>query len=302
VAVCWLLSGVVAVAVDAFSFDTQAFDEVAPSRCRVLVRSLESTAFAAIAHRAAGIDVTPQVSPSVHTCEQVSTISESRDGEGVDGFHPGMHATDATDALLMGKSRGKDRRKKIDALLQAGEPGKARRLAYCRRQSVQLGCPTMAGGCGSDDNYVPATCDSRLCPECGSDRIHCLADVPYLPQKAMASVWNDCGGGEVVDIRRVIDRDGDGLESALLELVGYVSKPPSFESLDDEVEAVLALHGSRLVQPFGEAHGNVPPIGGMLECACCEVAPAWWHYIGVVDGNLSNMGMASAADGDRPPD
>lgn len=425
VAVCWLLSGVVAVAVDAFSFDTQAFDEVAPSRCRVLVRSLESTAFAAIAHRAAGIDVTPQVSPSVHTCEQVSTISESRDGEGVDGFHPGMHATDATDALLMGKSRGKDRRKKIDALLQAGEPGKARRLAYCRRQSVQLGCPTMAGGCGSDDNYVPATCDSRLCPECGSDRmgrlmekyrsvvssmrnptfltftqtpsdsavegkdaitaafrrfrqrkvppsgdgwmwhtdparngdawkaslmgqkhhktarrwqqqyieqgrwipmqeilrsgvygvdikqqqtgkfhvhIHCLADVPYLPQKAMASVWSDCGGGEVVDIRRVRDRDGDGLESALLELVGYVSKPPSFESLDDEVEAVLALHGSRLVQPFGEAHGNVPPIGGMLECACCEVAPAWWHYIGVVDGNLSNMGMTSAADGDRPPD
>jgi hypothetical protein len=336
-----------------------------------------------------------------------------------------MRATDATDALQMGLSRGPERRRKIDALIQAGEPGKAKRLAYCRRQSVQLECPQFAGGCGHEENYVPATCDSRLCPECGSDRmgrlmeqyrglvnrmvnptfvtltqppsssavegkdeivgafrrfrqrkvppegegwmwrtdtsrsgtawkasllggghhgvvrrwqeryiqqgrwipmdeilrsgiygidikqqesgeyhvhIHAIVDVPYLPQEALASVWNDCGGGEVADIRRIHERGQEGVKNALLELVGYVSKPPEFESLDDEVEAVLALHGSRLVQTFGEAHGNVPAVVGMLRCAECEVSPAYWNYLGVVDGNLANMGMGSAADGDRPPD
>jgi hypothetical protein len=40
----------------------------------------------------------------------------------------------------------------------------------------------------------------------------------------------------------------------------------------------------------------------MLRCAECEVSPAYWNYLGVVDGNLANMGMGSAADGDRPPD
>jgi hypothetical protein len=336
-----------------------------------------------------------------------------------------MVATDATDALQMALSREPERRRKVDALIQAGEPGKAKRLAYCRRQSVQLECPVMAGGCGHEENYVPATCDSRLCPDCGSDRmgrlmeryrsvvgsmenptfitltqeptssavagkdrltgafrrfrqrkvppegdgwmwrtdptragqawkasllggghhdlarewqqryvdqgrwipmreilrsgiygvdikqqgsgefhvhLHAIVDVPYLPQAALSSLWSDCGGGEVVDIRRIHERGEKGVQDALLELVGYVSKPPSFESLDDEVEAVLALHGSRLVQPFGEAHGNVPRVTGLLHCLSCGVAPAYWNYLGFVDGNHANMGMGSATDGDRPPD
>lgn len=75
---------------------------------------------------------------------------------------------------------GSRRREKILALLEADEFGQARALATCGEMSVQLGCPTHAGGCGCEDNYVPISCDSRLCPDCMASRIGRLVE-QYTP-------------------------------------------------------------------------------------------------------------------------
>lgn len=132
--------------------------------------------------------------------------------------------------------------------------------------------------------------------------IHVICDMAYIPQAAISSVWEDLTGAPVVDVRR-IDRRGDfDSESALAEVIGYVTKPPEFESIEDEVEYLTALKGSRLVQPFGSLHGNTPAMTGVLRCSACERAPRWWNYMGVVDGGYDNMTVAgSSADGDRPP-
>ncbi|WP_206536838.1 hypothetical protein, partial [Halococcus salifodinae] len=68
-------------------------------------------------------------------------------------------------------ARSRERQRKVIALVLAGEAAHAERLAKCMRQSAQLECPPMAGGCGSEDNFVPTTCDSRLCPECMNRRM-----------------------------------------------------------------------------------------------------------------------------------
>jgi hypothetical protein len=71
-----------------------------------------------------------------------------------------------------------DRREKILQLLEQGDPSQAKRMALCGEQSVQLECPDEwgAGGCGHEDNYVPITCDSRLCDDCMSGRMGRLVE------------------------------------------------------------------------------------------------------------------------------
>lgn len=132
--------------------------------------------------------------------------------------------------------------------------------------------------------------------------IHAICDMPYIPQAALSSVWEDLTGAPVVDVRRIDVRGEFDAESALSEVIGYVTKPPEFESIEDQVEYLTALKGSRLVQPFGSMHGNTPPVTGVLCCSACERAPRWWNYMGVVDGGHDNMTViGSSADGDRPP-
>jgi len=309
----------------------------------------------------------------------------------------------------------------------------AKRLALCARKSVQLECPTMAGGCGSDQNYVPVHCDSPLCPDCAKRKqgrliekyrdtvagwdhpamfrlslprrvqprnqehavdelreafgnlrrrvippegehqgvrwvwkkdggepadyywkqrlmqagkrdlaaylekayvnqgkgipfeeivpsgfygidikqdpddgtlnvhLHILADVAHLPQPALAAVWDDVIGAPVVDIRRVEERGEMGAESAVAEVVGYAVKPPEFESVEDEAAYFTALKGSKMIQPFGQLHGNTPEVFGLLRCCDCERAPRYWNYLGVVDGDISTALVGSGPDGDRPP-
>ncbi|WP_273838762.1 hypothetical protein, partial [Halococcus sp. PRR34] len=317
----------------------------------------------------------------------------------------------------------------------AGEIAHAERVAKCMQQSVQLECPVMAGGCGSDDNYTPITCDSRLCPACmdramgrniekylgqveamdyptlltltienvddlkqgkeaiqgafgrlrqrtiptegeqgekrwvwltGDDdgdpsdhywksalcaagahdlarrlqkryvdegrqipwkelveggvygidilqtgenedgsfnvHIHAICEMPYIPQAALSSVWADLTGAPVVDVRRIEKRGDYDAESALSEVLGYVTKPPEFETVEEQVEYLVALKGSRLIQPFGSLHGNTPRVHGLLRCSDCECAPRWWNYQGLVDEGYDNMEVeGSSADGDRPP-
>lgn len=77
---------------------------------------------------------------------------------------------DRLEAVWAALGRGEDRQEKVIELLRRDLPGKAKRLALCRRKSAQLECPDdfAAQGCGSDDNYVPARCGLRICPGCAT--------------------------------------------------------------------------------------------------------------------------------------
>jgi hypothetical protein len=424
-------------------------------------------------------DARPESEPSLDTCEQLSRDQlpsdqspdepPAREGvpddatnerTGARGVWGGERApcprtdteevSQATEALRASISRSRERQEIVLALVMAGEVAHAERVAKCMCQSVQLECPTMAGGCGSDDNYTPITCDSRLCSECmdramglniekylmqiqamdwptlltltienvddlekgkeavqgafgrlrqrtiptagtvtreadeeddeedgelvtkkwvwkqaddggepaddywksklcaseaydlarrvqkqyveqgkqipwkelvdggvyGIDilqteenedgtynvHIHVICEMPYIPQAALSAVWEDLTGAPVVDVRRIREDGELDAESALSEVIGYVTKPPEFESMEEEVEYLTTLKGARLVQPFGSMHGNTPRVTGLLLCSDCHRAPRWWNYKGVVDEAYDNMEvLGSSADGDRPP-
>ena len=142
-------------------------------------------------------DETPERLPSLDTCDRseasdaVGRFSES-DLSGVNldpieqdalkaVFRLGVEDVDEAVRLIAGGGdrleavwaaldRGEDRREKVVELLKRDLPGKAKRLALCKQKSAQLECPDdfAAQGCGSDDNYVPARCGLRICPDCAS--------------------------------------------------------------------------------------------------------------------------------------
>jgi hypothetical protein len=358
---------------------------------------------------------------------------------------------DRIEALHAALARGEERREKVLELLDRNEVGKAKRLALCKQQSVQLECPDedLAGGCGSDDNYVPARCGLRICPDCataqkaekmekykpvvkdmenptfatftienvddfergfdfildsfgrlrnrtippsgetvrykdgeeivkrwdwtddgrpaelwkphllengkhelarriqnhyvhaewsnatGTHRgknipfeelvrggiyamdivakpaedgagynvhLHAVVDMVYVPQAALSAVWEDITGAPVVDVRRIYDRSEEGIQSALMETVGYALKEPEFETTEAEVEYQLAMSDRRLVNPFGDLHGNIPDQVSHLKCSNCGHIPYFWNYKGLVDGELDTMEVVvGGPDGDRPP-
>jgi hypothetical protein len=134
--------------------------------------------------------------------------------------------------------------------------------------------------------------------------IHALVDMAYTPQPALAEVWRDVTGasgdaGEIVDVRRIRGGDRDEVEDALAEITGYVTKPPEFQNIEDEVEVMLALKGSRLVQPFGELHGKTADLMAWLVCGECGNSPELWNYLGVVDKIEDEVEVVT--EGDRPP-
>lgn len=307
------------------------------------------------------------------------------------------------------------------ALMDVGETSHARRFIECMKKSAQLECPELAGGCGSDDNFVPMTCDSRLCPECGDRRVgkvasrygpivaswdhptmigvglpkrvepdresleravdalrgafgrlrrkvippdgpgwtwadwrsklfrvgakelalelegeyvsqgrgipfseivrtgfyaidvkqqedrrlnvhmHIVADSPWLPQAALSHLWDELLAAPVVDVRRVDGRGSKDAEKAALEVAGYAAKAPNYQRAEDKAEYLLAIKGNKLVQPFGDLHGNSPDMEGRLHCSTCERAPGYWNYIAIVDGGYDNMVPDWKLDVDRPP-
>jgi len=364
-----------------------------------------------------------------------------------------VQSVDASEALHQALGRSEERQANVVALLREGEVPHALRLASCGQRSVQLECPHPddhfgADGCGYEENYVPISCDSRLCPDCGSRRqgqamerygdvvgewsaptairlslprrieategaiasavdelrdafgklrrrviqpsgefdgkrwvweddggrpadhywkqalkaeasrrarengdrslfgdiarwereyveegrgipidelfragvygvdakqgedgsvnvhMHVLADVSFIPQAALSEVWGDLTGAPVVDVRRVEEGDGRSRDTALMETVGYAAKPPEYETLDAAVSYAKALKGSKLIQPFGELHGNTPDVEADLLCGRCERTPSWWEYRGTVDERLDTMGTTweSPSAGDGPPD
>ena len=400
-----------------------------------LFRAHTSPIFHRLAKQAAGIspEATQEGSgsvPSVHHCEQLPTSPQNPQTE---SDYPltieeAGHVSPATEALQAGIARQPSRQEKIQRLVEVGEAPHAKRLALCQRQSVQLRCPHMAGGCGCEDNFIPTSCDSRLCPTCmyrrmgraiekyedlvegmdhptlltltienvedlargkeavqgafgrlrrrvipsegeqGTKRwvwrrdggapaddywksaltgarqhdlardlqtryvdegrgipfdelveggfygidikeqepgryhvhLHAILDAAYIPQPALSSVWEDLTGASVVDVRGIDERGEQDAESALAEVVGYVCKPPAFETVDAKVEYLTALKGARLVQPFGSVHGNTPNVSGLLRCSNCERAPMYWDYLGFTDGHYDTM-TTTAPQEDRPP-
>jgi hypothetical protein len=91
----------------------------------------------------------------VEDTERAVSIAEAATGEGMTALHAALE-------------RDQERQAKVLALIERGDVSDALRLATCGRRSIQLTCPEHAGGCGCSDNYVPAHCDSPLCPDCQS--------------------------------------------------------------------------------------------------------------------------------------
>jgi len=130
--------------------------------------------------------------------------------------------------------------------------------------------------------------------------MHIIVDVPWIPRAALASLWDDVIDAQNVWIER-IDSDGrKDEETALMEVVGYAAKAPEYESVEDEVAYLKALKGSKLLQPFGDLHGNTPPAPSELRCCTCERVPRHWRYLGVVDGYYETA-VVHGGDVDRPP-
>jgi len=131
-------------------------------------------------------------------------------------------------------------------------------------------------------------------PERYHVHLHTLMDAAYIPQAALSSVWEDLTGAPVVDVRR-------GDQEALRDVVGYVCKPPEFESVEAQIDYLTTLKGRQLLQPFGSLYGNTPEKEGLLRCANCDVVPVWWDYLGIVDEFYDTMTPTWEESGDRPP-
>lgn len=140
----------------------------------------------------------------------------------------------------------------------------------------------------------------QIGPDDFNVHLHVLADAHYVPQAALASVWEDVSGAPVMDVRRIYQhRGGETVSSALMETMAYASKPPEFEELGDEIEYLAETKGSRAAQTFGRMHGNAPEADAHLCCSECEAAPSFWSWLGVVD---VVDGVVLDAEADRPPD
>ena len=133
------------------------------------------------------------------------------------------------------------------------------------------------------------------------NHIHILCDASYCPQPAYSAVWSDITGSPVVDVRRIDPGNEKSVENAIAEVVGYAAKPPEFSSVEAEVEYYAELKGSKLIQPFGDLHGNTPQNDEHLLCADCGEVPEWWDYLGLVDEAYDTMQPSWEEDADRPP-
>ena len=112
--------------------------------------------------------------------------------------------------------------------------------------------------------------------------LHVLANMAFCPQPALSSVWEDVteDSSPVLHVEETYG-DSSGV-SGLMEVIGYAVKAPEFGNVEDEVEVITGLKGSRLTQPFGSLHGETQPTAE-LTCPECGVSPAWWNYKGYVD-------------------
>jgi hypothetical protein len=131
---------------------------------------------------------------------------------------------------------------------------------------------------------------------------HVLVDSAFIPQAALSSLWEDITGDPVVDVRRIYDRSSrESVAEALEETVGYATKPPEFEEIDDELDFTEGVKGCPSTHPFGSLHGAGNTEVGSLICSNCERQPFSWNHVGVVDERIDNMGKGWEDRGKDPP-
>jgi hypothetical protein len=182
------------------------------------------------------------------------------------------------------------------SLIQVGEKELARRLQK-RYVSQGRGIPfdeIVPRGFYAVD--VKEQDDGRL-----NVHLHILVDTPWLPQAALSHKWDELLAAPIVDVRRVDGRGEKDAQEAALEVAGYAAKAPQYETAEAKAQYLKAVKGRKLVQPFGDLHGNTPEVVGQLVCSECGETPAWWNYVGMVDEEIDNMGSDWVEDGDRPP-
>jgi hypothetical protein len=109
----------------------------------------------------AGTELTAQQLESLKYLRQMGVTDVDRCLDLVDGDQR-RH-----EAIRYALERDDERQGLILSLLARGEVAHACNLATCGRRSTQLQC----GACESENNYVPMTCDSRLCPDCRNKSI-----------------------------------------------------------------------------------------------------------------------------------
>jgi hypothetical protein len=135
---------------------------------------------------------TPENPPSLDNCERSPTSGETDATTALDVelnsderellqlvFRMGVDDIDTAARIVSGPTervtqtiyaaleRDQERQWKVLKLLERDEINQAFNLATCGRKSVRLEC----GFCGCDENYVPTSCDSRLCPDCQDKKI-----------------------------------------------------------------------------------------------------------------------------------
>lgn len=102
---------------------------------------------------------------------------------------------------------------------------------------------------------------AAFCEPCWSERtecwhvhLHIVAEGKFIPQAQLSAAWlKATGDSPIVDIRLI-----HGHDKAVDYVVKYAAKPLEPATLRDHdrlCEAIMALHGRRLVLPFGSWHG-----------------------------------------------
>jgi hypothetical protein len=176
---------------------------------------------------------------SLANCEKVSRSTEnpelsadSNSGTGVPESLADLdYLPDSVRAIRDARHREDDDRfERVLELVQHGEIAHAKRLANCLRKSAELQC----GHCESKDNYVPVTCDSRLCSDCASRKMGKAAN----QYKSVVKRWD-----WPTTLRLGLDRRVEPTEEAIAGAVDELRN--GFSRLLDRVMPVEGQQGNR---------------------------------------------------------
>lgn len=146
-------------------FDQLELDTETPTTDQLaeLFRAHTSPAFTRACAIHAGIDYSfPADAPKPTDGDESSTCLRVSSERGSNGTGKARADSRATEAIRAALGRDRQTQRQVLALIKAGEVPMAYRLAGCGQRSVELEC----GSCGSKDNYIPISCNVRVCERC----------------------------------------------------------------------------------------------------------------------------------------
>lgn len=216
--------------------DRSEFDKLSSPKKR-RYRRLSIQLYGAIcAYSASAPSETP---PSLANCEKVSrsvdtaelSADSSAESEHAETMGDLDYVPDSVEAVRQARFREDDDRfERVLELVERDEVAHAKRLATCRKQSVQLEC----GHCEGRDNYVPVSCDSRLCEDCMNRKMGKVVN-QYLP-RVRRWQWP-------TTIRLSLSERVEPTEEAISEAVDELRA--NYGRLLDRVMPVEGEHGNR---------------------------------------------------------